>query len=417
MAVAAISRLAALNTLLALTAFLPGAARAEADLFSPETFAGVADLRLGTANGEPSWLDGGFGKLALGDETKLRLSEASLQWKPRLSFALGAVVTAQVQPDADPALDLGEAYLTWRAPPSATGRVSARAGLFFPPVSLEHTGIAWTAPDVLTPSAAASWIGEEVKVAGLELKAARAFGGHELSATAAVFGGNDTAGTLLAFRGWALHPVKAGLDSEFGLPPLSPFMRPRQADRTDPVLELDGRPGYYGAVQWRPPAPMTLAAFYYDNAGDRVSVEDRQWAWETRFAAVSATYDLSESTTLSAQAMNGETLMGWRFQGTHRWIDMGYRTAYVAIAHRIGDDTVTGRLDAFETNDRTLQALDNNDETGWAAVAAWRHRLSRHADLLVEASHVSSDRPSRAHGGVAPRQDQTALQTALRLSF
>ncbi|MDP3854936.1 hypothetical protein [Phenylobacterium sp.] len=399
-----------------------GPARAAPDLLSPETFSGLVELRLAAADGERSWLDGGFGKTGAsggGSDWAARpdLSQALIQWKPRLSFSLAAVVSAQVQPDVDPAFDLGEAYLTWRAAPNRLARFSARAGLFYPPVSQEHEGVGWTTPDVLSASAIGSWIGEEVKVAGLELTATRALGDHEVSATAAAFGANDTSGTLLSFRGWALHGVRTGASTDFPLPALSPFMRTRQAPISTPVGELDNRAGYYGRLAWRPPVPIEVSAFYYDNAGDRTSVEALQWAWETRFTTLGLVWSLDEVTTLRAQVLRGETLMGFRYQARHRWIDMGYASAHVSAVRRFGDHALTLRVDGFETNDRTLQAIDNNDETGWALTAAWRHRLSPRADLLFEGLHVSSDRPSRIYGGVAPDQDQTVLQSALRLSF
>jgi hypothetical protein len=56
-------------------------------------------------------------------------------------------------------------------------------------------------------------------------------------------------------------------------------------------------------------------------------------------------------------------------------------------------------------------------EHGWAVTAAWRHRLAPHADLIFEAQHVDSTRAARALAGDKPRQNQTVLQTALRLSF
>jgi len=399
-----------------------GTARAEADLFSPDTFSGLVELRLAAADGERSWLEGGFGKTAAsggGSDWAVRpdLSQALIEWKPRLSFALSAVVTAQVQPDVDPALDLGEAYLTWRAAPHRLARLSAQAGLFYPPVSHEHEGVGWTTPDTLTASAIGSWIAEEVKVAGLELTATRAIGDHELTATAAAFGGADTSGALLSFRGWALHGVRTGASTDFPLPALSPFMRTRQAPISTPVAELDNRAGYYGRLVWRPPIPVEISAIHFDNAGDRTSVEAQQWAWETRFTTFSLVWDPDEATTIRAQVLSGETLMGFRYQARHRWIDMGYASAHVSATRRFGAHALTVRLEGFETNDRTLQAIDNNDETGWALTAAWRHELSPHADLLFEGLHVSSDRPSRAYGGVAAQQDQTVVQSALRLSF
>jgi len=38
-------------------------------------------------------------------------------------------------------------------------------------------------------------------------------------------------------------------------------------------------------------------------------------------------------------------------------------------------------------------------------------------DLVLEALHVSSDRPGRVSAGVVPEQDQTVLQSALRMRF
>lgn len=394
-----------------------GTARAQVSLFGPETLHGIVDLRLSTADGETSWLDGGTGKtIASGGGDGLFLANAALEWKPRFSFALSGVVTAELQPRLDPKVDLGEAYLTFRGPPSRLGRVSARAGLFYPPVSQEHDGVAWTDPDMLTASAINSWIGEEVKVGGLEATAEHRFGDHQVSATLGVFGWNDTSGTLLSFRGWALHGVKTGARTEFELPPLSGYMKARQAPDTYPVLELDNRAGFYGRLEWRPPAPVVLNATYYDNAGDRTSVSEKQWAWETRFLNLGAQVALDDRTRLLAQVMSGETLMGYRAPGGH-WIDMGFHAAYLMASRDYGENRLSARVDWFETNDRTLRALDNNDETGWALAADWRHPLSARAALLLEALHVRSDRPGRAYGGVAPKQDQTVLQSALRLTF
>jgi hypothetical protein len=390
-------------------------------IFASESFHGVAEVRLSGADGEKSWLDGGFGKTSVsggGDNVRIRpsLSEASLEWKPQFGFAGAAVVAAQLQPDIDPALDLGEAYLTFRTPPSVHGRLSFRAGLFYPPVSQEHDGVAWTIPDMLSASAINSWIGEEVKTAGLEATFRRQFGEHGVSATAAVFDANDTSGTLLTFRGWALHSVKTGLRTHFDLPPLSRFMRTKQAPVTDPVFALDERAGYYGALEWRPPAPFSFNALYYDNAGNRIAVKDKQWAWETRFLNVGAKWEPNERTRVLAQAMKGETLMGFKAP-REIWIDMGFAAAYVLVTHAIGEDAVSGRVDWFESTDRTYVDIDNNDETGWALTLAWRKRLTPHADFLAEAQHVDSKRPSRSLVQSPARRRQTVLQTALKLSF
>ena len=97
----------------------------------------------------------------------------------------------------------------------------------------------------------------------------------------------------------------------------------------------------------------------------------------------------------------------------------GLRLAHGATvpSRRLGDDAVSGRMDAFRTRDRTFRSLDDNQENGWAATASWLHRLAPHADLIVEAQHVASKRDARRLVGEDPKQDQTVLQSALRLSF
>jgi len=397
-------------------AFASAAAAQDAP-FSPESLSGVADLRLTYAAGERNWLDGGFGKTSVaGDGLDLRLGEAALEWKPRFNFVLSGVVTANYQPHLDPAFDVGEAYLKFQGPPGPNGRLSLRAGVFWPPISQEHEGIAWIPPDMLTGSAINSWVGEEVKVGGLEATVMRRIGEHEVNLTGAVFGWNDTSGTLLSFRGWSLHGVRTGLKTDFQLPPLTPFMTPRQAPITTPFYELDGRAGYYGRIEWRPPAPFSVNALYYDNAGDRIAVEEVQWAWETRFVNAGFAWEPDAETRISGQAMTGETLMGYRAMG-QIWVDVGFSSAFLLAQREVGENRFSGRVDWFETRDRTLRELDDNNEQGWALTAAWRRRLNPHMALIVEALHVSSERAARVLAGAQPKQAQTVLQSALRFSF
>jgi hypothetical protein len=402
----------------AIALLAPTAAFAQSELLTRDTLHGVADLRLAGGDVAKGWVDGGQGKSGLSDDGEITVPRAAVTWTPSIGFAVRGHFTLQFQPKADPKLDLNEAFVEVQAPPSALGKLTVKGGVFYPPVSLEHTGTAWTTPDMLSGSAINSWIGEEVLVTGVEFTLRREFGEHEVSATGAVFGWNDTSGTLLSFRGWALHGLTTGVDTEWELPPLSPFMTVRQAGDTYPVRELDKRAGYYGRLEWRPPAPVVLSAIYYDNAGDRISVSERQWAWETRFVNLGARWEPDEKTTVLAQAMKGETLMGFRFQGTGPiWVDVGYRAAFVSVRRQLGEDALTLRLDGFKTTDRDVRPPDDNREQGWAATLAWRHRLVEHLDLILEGQHIHSKRPSRSYGGLGPTEEETLLSTALRVSF
>ena len=393
-----------------------GQARAEADLFSRQTLSGLIDLRLGAADGETAWIDGGLGKARFGNGGKAALGEASIVWNPRFSSRLGAVIVAQGQQAQDCVVDAGEAYLTYRGDLTGGLRLSARAGLMYPPISLEHDGLEWSVPDTITPSAINSWVAEETKVVGLEATARGVVAGQKLSATLGVFTHDDTAGTLLTFRGWALHDLKSSATGDFPLPPLSPFMAKRQAPYTTPVRELDGRAGVYGRVEWRPSSRLALDLFAYDNDGDRTSVDRNEWSWETRFFNLGVRWDLDEATHLRAQALQGESLMGYS-NAKGLWTDVGFQAAYVSATRDLGPGSLTGRLDQFSTTDRTNKAVDDTAEHGWATLVAYRWDVRPDVHLVFEGLRIDSDRPERARLGETPRQTQTVVQTALRYLF
>jgi hypothetical protein len=394
-----------------------GSACAEPGLFSPDTVSGLLDVRVAAADGERSWLDRGFGKTRVsGGGVHANVGEAALAWRPQLSWDWSAVAEAEVQPDHDGRIRLGEAYVAYKPMPVGGTRYSARVGLFYPPISQEHGGAFWTPTETITPSAVNSWVGEEVKVVGAEASARRTFVGQDLAVTGALFEFNDTSGTLLTARGWSLGDVRTSAYGHFDLPPRGGILRRAQAPITTPVAELDRRIGSYGRLDWRPPSRLSLNIFYYDNDGDLISKQKHQWAWRTRFWNLGARYDVSDTLTVRAQAMTGSTLMG--YGDPDLWVKTEFSAGYLMVTQRLGDDGVSGRLDLFQTVNRADPAYGLTQERGWALTGDYRKYLSAHASLLFEALYVSSDRPARqVIVGEPPRQDQTVVQSALRLSF
>ena len=410
-------RLVAMNVACLLLAWAP-CAHAQSDILSPGTLHAEIDLRAGVAGGETGWLDDGFGKLreggADGDTAaRLRIASVDAAWTPTFAWGLSGLVSAVHQDGQHPAIDLNEAYLKYRSPPGPT-RVTARAGVMWPPVSLEQGGPVWTVEDSITPSAINSWIGEEVKVLAGELTLHQHVGGGEVGLTAAVFRHDDTSGTLLSYRGWALHDFRVTANGELPLPPLSPFVAPYQYSETSPFLELDGRSGYYARIEWRPPQPFALSLFRYDNAGDRVSSKESQTAWRTRFWNIGAAASIDERTTLKAQALWGNTLVG-ADTPLGAPVDVDFRAAYALVGRSIGTGRVSARADWFETHDNSFQSADDNTEHGWSAMLAYKQPFGRHLDGLAEVIHVDSNRPGRfLYGGIQAQQAQTLLQASLR---
>ena len=405
-----------------------GAARAgDLDLFSRQTVSGLVDLRIAAADGEPSWLRGGYGKAGVGGggegdfAVRPLLDLATVAWRPRLGGDLSAYVTLQTQPGQDKAIDVGEAFLSWRPTPRSDTRFSGRAGLFWPPFSPEHDGVAWTTTRTLTPSAINTWIAEEVKVAGLEATVQQDLPGHRLSLTGAVFADNDTSGTLLSYRGWGLHDVRTTLFGSLPLPRFSPRFaasHPGQNQEAFPAFEIDGRPGAYAKLEWRPPAPVVLDLAWYDNGANPHLFERGQWAWRTSFHEAGLTWKPTAEVEVLAQAMNGRTYFG--VLTPNGWyVDVRYTAAYVLATWTRGRHRLTGRADAFSQRDRSFQRFGNtaDDEDGWALTGDYAYALRQGLTLWLEAVRIDSNRPIRGPLGFAPRQEQLVLQAALRTSF
>ena len=407
---------------------IAGAAAAHAQSIPEQgTITAYLDFDLAGADGEQSWLKGGFGKGRFGGDqpggtsglvVRPHLTEAGIVWQPHISWALGAVVAAVAQDGQQHPIDLSEAYLTYKPMPSGIWHLSARAGLFWPPVSLEHGGAEWAVRDSLTPSAINGWIGEEVKVVGAEASAATMIGNQRLTITGALFGFNDTAGTLLAFRGWALQDEKATAFGKQPLPPLSPFWNQFQDHVAQPIFEQDDRVGWYVKLTWRPPGPFELQAFHYDNRGDPQAVDEYwQWAWRTRFDNLGVIYDVGPHTRLIAQGMIGRTQMGYRGgpADPRTALDDHFRSAFLLATQQLGSGSASARIEAFGTHAGGRATFAPDSEDGWAFTLAGKRPLGRHATMLLEAVHIDSDRRARERIGIDPHQTQTIVRLGLRL--
>lgn len=382
---------------------------------------GQIDLRASLADGEAGWRGGGFGKALHGSDggssARFRMAEATLLVAPAIGWTLKPHLHLQAAPYQDEAIDVVEAYLRWKPVPRSATRFEARAGVFFPPVSLEHDGPAWSLTRTITPSAANSWIGEEVLLLGLEGNVTRDIGDSRVTLTLAGFTSNDTSGTLLSYRGWALHDAKATLFGTLALPegPTGwSMLFWNQAPRTQPFREIDGRVGFYAKAAIES-GGSGFELFAYDNRGDARASEEGQYSWATRFLNAGAWTRLGPDTELLAQGMIGETIAGDYLPG-RALADVDFGAAYVLVSHASGPSRLSGRLDYFEARDRSFP-IDDNNEHGWAATLAYACELDGGFSLAAEAVRIESDRPSRAVQGIGAEQTDFIAQLSLRARF
>src|SRR6266576_3416310 len=121
------------------------AAASDFDLFSANTLEANGDIRLAA-------VDGGFGKLRSsggGADFRVRpqLGNVNLIWQPQFTWSLSATIVGSLQGGARTEAGLSQAYLSFKPMRGNKLAVSARVGLMWPPVSLEHEGPDWHVRD------------------------------------------------------------------------------------------------------------------------------------------------------------------------------------------------------------------------------------------------------------------------------
>lgn len=416
---------ASLASALAMLWAQPAMAQSDARLFTNDTIELTGDVRVTAADGERSWTSGGFGKLRTGGDggdfkVRPELGNVNLIWNPQFGWSLSATVVASIQGGERTRSGLSQAYLNFRPMRSESVAFSARAGLMWPAVSLEHEGADWHVRDSITPSAINSWIGEEVRPVALEATAAASLGRHKVRFTGAIMAANDTSGTLLTFRGWALHDRTTLAFNREPLPPLDNALQGLQAPFTHPLIDIGrgfaDRPGYYAKLSWQPPLPIRVELFRYDNRADpQVVSRKMEWGWRTRFTDLGLEAELGPGTQLKAQALAGRTVMGFKMNG-RRFVDNRFRSAFAMLVQKVGSFGIAVRGEAFDTRNKGSIADDEYDETGWSTMIAAKREWGAVTGLL-ELLHVSSRREDREIIGLSPRQRQSELEAEVRIHW
>ena len=392
-------------------------------------FSGFIDARIVRTSDQKGWLDGGLGKSRYGakaggdSETQIDIAEVSLIIEPKFTWALTGMVHLQYTHEQTKAVDVVEAYLKYKPLSASKLRFSARAGLLYPPISLEHTDIGWTSPYSLTPSAINSWVGEEVKALTLEAKVGRRVGHHTFSFVLASFMANDPTTALLAWRGWALHDQKLTYFQRYPLPAVATLSEGgvfynRQALWTEPHNELDNKPGYYAGLNWDYLGLYRINALYYDNRGDPAVVENKQYAWDSRFYSIGGSASPTDNIEFLAQYMTGNTKMG-PFIGGESVLDMDYSSYYFMASYTQGEHRLSARYDNFDTTEKNLVAsfIDFDNGGGKSFTLAYSYTPRKNHRIMAEWLYIDSDRNNRPEIGLAVNAVENQLQVSYRVGF
>ena len=350
------------------------------------------DLRAVSSDGRESFLDNGQGKLRFDEDHQgIQLGRLRAAWNQPLGEVFSAHVEASTWDDDDKnPIDLTEAFLEYRPYPRGGLRTRVRLGAFYPPMSLESRALGWETPYTITPSAIGSWIGEEIRTIGLEGQVdwlgTRLGHDFDLQLTAAVFGWNDPAGTMLGAHGFAFHDRQTTLFGRVGAPQPDPEFAKKEL-----FHEIDGRPGYYVGAQARYLDRAVLNVLHYDNRADPTArlPSIRDLAWLTKFDAVALRIETGGGWTLLLQGLNGTTVIDPGF-----WLDWEFDSQSALLARRMGAHMLTVRYDEFNVLFRG-DPLESGSEDGNAWALAYSYDSGEHWRFALEWLRVDSDVPAR----------------------
>jgi hypothetical protein len=371
-----------------------------------------------------SWEDGGLGKIRYGGGDGktglLARAEGALVLEPKFGFDWSGAVVLTANAQQRTAVDISEAYLQYKPAPTGALGLKIKAGAFFPPISRENTGLAWTSPYTLTSSAINSWVGEELRTVGGEVTVFHRGGDLRTAFTGAIFIANDPTGTLLAWRGWSLNDRETGFFDRLRLAPIR-IISPtgglsKQAPTEKPFHEIDGKPGFYGAVEADYADLGKLSVLYYDNNADDRMFEQGQWAWRTKFWGAGYRNQFADGFDVVAQVMRGSTSVITLPGTLGAIVDTHFWSGYGLVSKDRGKHRLSFRAEYFATSDHDAFP-DNNTEHGTALTLAYILRPAENQRLTFEILHVNSRRPERSYLGLAPRAAETQAQASYRFFF
>jgi hypothetical protein len=366
------------------------------------------------------WLNGGVGVVRNEDGTQLNIDYALLEFDYSFADDWALLGTANYLPDGNRRVGISESYFQYKPLPRNYNH-TLKVGLFYPQFSLENSDIAWTSPYGNSFSAINSWVAEELRPLGVEWQVKRAGrrynSPHSYTFTVAAYQHNDGLGSLLAWRGWALHNRQSVFHEKIDFANYFQFMpvenpNPTYVDISD---ETDGRVGYYLGGHWQYFRKTDVRLYFYDNLADPFSIEkDKQYGWRTQFWSVALQHKFSPSFRILAQVMTGNTEMGNMMKG----VFSDFESWYVIANYQFKKHRLSLRYDSFFVTDDDINPFDPNASEGDSLALNWRYVLNKNVHVGAELLYVTSDNENRElWANWESRQTQEQMSLFIQLRF
>ena len=386
----------------------------------PSAFAADISGRIETAavvaNSIPSWQSKGTGLI--------RSEQNGVEWQQgfiaaRFSIASNwegkAVLNTYL--DGEKHIGLTQAFVEYKPLSPNQIKFRSKIGFFYPEMSVENTAQGWLSEYTYTQSAINSWLGEEL----------RAFGGQtswsssgrqrnspwSWEANIGLFKGNDPLGTLLTWRGFAMHDRQSLHHDKVQFAPISSVININAIGSPtwlEPFTEIDGKWGVYVGAHLSYLRSSNVRYYFYDNRANPNAINnDRLYAWHTKFHSLAWQQQLNPSWRILAQWLYGSTLMG------NQGVYADFNAAYVGLSYAKDSHRTTLRADYHKVSEKDNKPLDPNDSNGTGITLAWRNQVTTSFEVGAELHQHKTYVANRSL--VNQARDQTQSQARLVLAW
>ncbi len=346
---------------------------------------GLVQVNYVFADGQPSWFENGTGILAYSD-SGINVQQALVQVSDSYSNGISFSIIANYYQRGEQNLGISQAQLRYKPLMGGKVRWRARIGFFYPKISLENVDLGWLSPYTYTQSAINSWIGEELRNPGLEFtlyspgRARRSAYSWEI--TGGVFKGNDPTGTILSWRGFALHDRQSLNNDRIPFAPYPTVLDEQQVfhpNYVEPFHEFDGHLGFYLGAHLDYFQKVKFRYYYYDNQADPRAISfERLYAWRTKFHSFGLQHNINKKLRFISQWMTGTTTMGLRA------VFVNYDAWFAMFSYKLDRHRLSARYDGFKVREDDFMPNDLNNSNGKALTLAWRYNLNKAWQVGVE---------------------------------
>lgn len=352
---------------------------------------GLVQLNYVKADEQASWFERDTGILAYSKDG-VNVQQAVVELSDSFANGVSYAVVANYYQLGEQNIGISQAQISYKPLSNKKYRWRGRAGFFYPKLSLENVDTGWLSPFTYTQSAVNSWVGEELRTAGLELtlySPGRARSSPiSWEVHGSLFKANDPLGTIISWRGFAMHDRQSLNNDKV------PFARYPSVINTDqifhpdyvePYHELDGNLGFYLGTHIEYYKQSTMRYYYYDNQANPLEVsQERLYGWRTKFHSLALQHKFNGNTRLLGQWLSGSSIMGDRF------VYIDFDAWYVMLSHKHKAHRISLRFDKFKVREDDIFPWDPNNSDGHGYTLAWRYDLNKHWQIGVE-QHINTN--------------------------